>query len=202
MNKIKYALGMLATGVMAGAATQAAAAKPIYVFTPPADDVSADHTQPFFFSFNLGSDILGDPIPIFTYHGDGSSNHLTTGSKIFFGDLAHFNSQVFYTDALPTLGETFDQTDITTWTNTPETPADPWYHVEFVVPDFSGSGLPTSRRYLGTIQINGDGSGHQELDEIRYTELGVPEPAAWTLMILGFGATGAALRGRRRALAA
>ena len=30
---------------------------------------------------------------------------------------------------------------------------------------------------------------------------GVPEPAAWALMILGFGATGVALRRRRRALA-
>lgn len=28
----------------------------------------------------------------------------------------------------------------------------------------------------------------------------VPEPATWALMILGFGAAGAALRGRRRAL--
>jgi hypothetical protein len=30
---------------------------------------------------------------------------------------------------------------------------------------------------------------------------GVPEPAAWTLMILGFGAVGAGLRRRREALA-
>jgi hypothetical protein len=31
---------------------------------------------------------------------------------------------------------------------------------------------------------------------------GVPEPAAWALMILGFGGVGAVLRGQRRALAA
>lgn len=31
---------------------------------------------------------------------------------------------------------------------------------------------------------------------------GVPEPAAWTMMLLGFGAAGAALRSRRRPLAA
>lgn len=30
---------------------------------------------------------------------------------------------------------------------------------------------------------------------------GVPEPATWALMILGFGAVGAALRGRRRSIA-
>jgi PEP-CTERM motif len=32
--------------------------------------------------------------------------------------------------------------------------------------------------------------------------LGVPEPAGWALMLIGFGALGAALRGRRRSLAA
>ena len=31
---------------------------------------------------------------------------------------------------------------------------------------------------------------------------GVPEPAAWALMILGFGATGAAMRRRRTMVAA
>lgn len=32
--------------------------------------------------------------------------------------------------------------------------------------------------------------------------LGVPEPASWALMLIGFGALGAAIRGRRRSLAA
>ena len=32
-----------------------------------------------------------------------------------------------------------------------------------------------------------------------YTTAAIPEPAAWSLMILGMGGMGAALRGRRRA---
>ena len=205
MSKIRYALGMLATGAMAGVATHAAASAiggggpPIFTFTPADGDVIADGTQPFTYNVtggDFGSFYGGT---IFSYHGDSQTNHLTSGTKDIFGfPLAHFNPQAFYTDALPTAGETFSQTDITTWTNTATT--DPWYHVEFTVPELSITGPAGSTTYLGTIQI--DANGNQELDQIRYTPLAVPEPEVWALMILGLGATGAALRGRRRALAA
>lgn len=58
----------------------------------------------------------------------------------------------------------------------------------------------------GIIGWDGDTTGNNF--EITWSEVSlsventaVPEPATWALMILGFGATGAALRGRRRAVA-
>jgi PEP-CTERM motif len=46
-------------------------------------------------------------------------------------------------------------------------------------------------------------SGYLAFDDISYTAVGapVPEPAAWALMIVGLGAAGGLIRGRRRALA-
>lgn len=206
MNKLQYALGMLATGAVAGFAGNAAASTTggggVFVFTPPDDEITADHTQPFEYDV-LASSFGGNGDTIFSYHGDGHTNHLTTGTKSVFGaDLAHFNSQVFATGVLPSSSETFDQTDITTWTSAPA--ADPWYHVEFTVPaPFNPFGPPSlpgpGRTYLGAIQINAN--GNQELDQMIYTPLSVPEPEVWALMILGLGASGAALR-RRRTLAA
>jgi len=43
---------------------------------------------------------------------------------------------------------------------------------------------------------------HDYIGSFTATALGVPEPATWTLMILGFGAAGAQLRVRRRAASA
>ena len=194
MSKIKYALGMLATGAMAGVAGHAAAAT-VYKYVP--SQIDTDDTQPFSDSVQMGTDIYGDPLTIFTYHGDGQTNHLTSGVKYPFGfNLAQFNAQAFSTDVLPTRGETFNQTDITTWTNSP-TP-DPWYHVEFTVLD--GGFIGPSKTYLGTIQINAN--GNQELDQMLYTPLTVPEPETWAMLILGLGAAGAALRARPRAVRA
>jgi hypothetical protein len=50
-----------------------------------------------------------------------------------------------------------------------------------------GSGVYGSPYFEGTVTTSG---------------VGVPEPAAWTLMICGFGLLGAAIRGRRGRLAA
>ncbi|MEW5687593.1 MAG: PEPxxWA-CTERM sorting domain-containing protein [Pseudomonadota bacterium] len=46
-------------------------------------------------------------------------------------------------------------------------------------------------------------AGNWVLDDLTYSTgvTGVPEPATWALMILGFGSAGAALRSRRRAFA-
>ena len=40
------------------------------------------------------------------------------------------------------------------------------------------------------------------LSEVRFTGSAVPEPATWAMMILGFGAAGAAMRNNRRRQAA
>jgi hypothetical protein len=44
------------------------------------------------------------------------------------------------------------------------------------------------------------GSNSFEVDNFAVTSTGVPEPAAWALMIMGFGAMGVALRRRRTSL--
>ena len=50
--------------------------------------------------------------------------------------------------------------------------------------------------------ILGSGSNAFEISDVAGFAAGVPEPANWALMILGFGAAGAALRGQRRRQAA
>jgi len=72
--------------------------------------------------------------------------------------------------------------------------------------------LDSTMRYLASgygglvdeVRLYGN-SGNWVMDDLTYTTgvtAAVPEPTAWALMILGFGAAGAALRSRRRAVAA
>ena len=51
---------------------------------------------------------------------------------------------------------------------------------------------PIDMRHLGSTQ------NAFEVSEVAGIVAGVPEPASWALMILGIGATGAALRNQRR----
>ncbi|HEX2815879.1 MAG TPA: PEPxxWA-CTERM sorting domain-containing protein [Phenylobacterium sp.] len=46
--------------------------------------------------------------------------------------------------------------------------------------------------------VLGSGSNAFEISDVAGIAAGVPEPASWALMILGFGGAGAALRGQRR----
>lgn len=76
--------------------------------------------------------------------------------------------------------------------------------------DGSNSGTTAEDRFYGVINPGGismltisDPSGI-EIDHVQYGLLeaitGVPEPGTWAMMLLGFGAIGCALRGRRRQL--
>lgn len=72
----------------------------------------------------------------------------------------------------------------------------------FVFPVASGTGGffgLTSTDLISRIEISQAG-GFAVIDNVSFNGVGVPEPAAWALMIGGFGLTGAALR-RRRMLA-
>ncbi|HXA40508.1 MAG TPA: PEPxxWA-CTERM sorting domain-containing protein [Phenylobacterium sp.] len=53
----------------------------------------------------------------------------------------------------------------------------------------------------GTVVFNYQTTATFTPDVVTITTFGVPEPAAWALMLVGFGATGAALRRRRSATA-
>jgi hypothetical protein len=80
----------------------------------------------------------------------------------------------------------------------------PWFQprIDFganAVISAAGTGEFVIRRCCGPQFVEFDASGIFDIDTVTVTA--VPEPAAWALMITGFGLTGAALR-RRRALAA
>ncbi|PZQ54501.1 MAG: hypothetical protein DI570_22925 [Phenylobacterium zucineum] len=75
----------------------------------------------------------------------------------------------------------------------------------------SSLALDSTMQYLGSgydglvdeVRLYGN-SGNWVMDDLTYTTgitAGVPEPATWALMILGFGSAGVALRSRRRLFA-
>jgi hypothetical protein len=49
-----------------------------------------------------------------------------------------------------------------------------------------------------TVEFGADQAGHLVVTDLGGTSPGVPEPAAWTMMIAGFGLAGSALRRTRR----
>ena len=82
-------------------------------------------------------------------------------------------------------------------------PAAPFYAADWLDPTFSHFALqfgPGSYSFV----VTGDcGGGCPAGFGYRLDSLGVPEPAAWALMLAGFGLVGATLRsGRRQALTA
>jgi hypothetical protein len=58
------------------------------------------------------------------------------------------------------------------------------------------SGTATAN-FLNVNSVTFYGSGSQQLDNINVTA-GVPEPASWAMMLVGFGAVGGAMRSRGR----
>ena len=69
--------------------------------------------------------------------------------------------------------------------------------------DFEGGWLNlafagfTNSAGFNTVTISASGFGPIELDNVLYVAAGVPEPATWAMMLVGFGALGATLRRRR-----
>ncbi len=75
-------------------------------------------------------------------------------------------------------------------------PAAGGFELSYVL-DASWDGFFTGGPPLATLLNGVDWSGTVQLT---YGYAAVPEPTAWALMIVGFGAAGARLRGRRRGL--
>jgi len=73
----------------------------------------------------------------------------------------------------------------------------PWTHLAFT---FTAGGAGSLSAYVGTTSADNVGPlvDNFSLSVVRGP---VPEPAAWALMILGFGSAGSMLRARRRGLA-
>jgi PEP-CTERM motif len=57
-------------------------------------------------------------------------------------------------------------------------------------------------RYLALTNILGVPQGFLDVTYVTTVTPGVPEPASWAMLLLGFGAIGAALRSRRKTVAA
>jgi hypothetical protein len=65
-----------------------------------------------------------------------------------------------------------------------------------------GTVLPSYTNLLfDTFGVGGNDVGYLDNILVQSTPMGVPEPASWALMILGFGLAGVTVRGRRRAIA-
>lgn len=67
---------------------------------------------------------------------------------------------------------------------------------------FAGTGGAITLTFLDATGLNSGGGSNLALDNLRLTSTGgpasgTPEPAAWSLMIMGFGGVGAVLRRRR-----
>ena len=56
----------------------------------------------------------------------------------------------------------------------------------------------TSTNGIGGFRFTGSAQGNTIVDNLVATTAPVPEPASWAMMMLGFGAMGATLRGRRK----
>lgn len=77
------------------------------------------------------------------------------------------------------------------------------YQISF---NLNGGGFGNNAGFYSDLSTNGDisGTGGTGIDVLAYAQAGlpvagtVPEPAAWALMLVGFGSMGALLRARRR----
>ena len=190
MNKLKYAIAMLAAGGATGAGSQAAAATTVELtLLLPTDgtEVSYDITlagslDPQFRFYSSGEFVPGpgEPFVSVKHHLQGLGT-------------ARLNPNAFSTFSLPTSNAGITETEIKTYSaGIPVTfdDGDSYYHLSF------DSG---ATHYLGTATIGADTS----LKSITYdVAAAIPEPESWALLILGAGAAGAALRRQRRLQAA
>ena len=142
--------------------------------------------------YTIFGDSAGDPGAVLA-SGSASASAVDTGTPWGFGGNAYLLDFDFASDFTATAGVTywlgihassnFDRDDIY-WVTT------------------AGNGTSTGHESDGGTFDNWSDNGQEHAFYLRGDRTtAVPEPGAWALMILGFGAAGAALRQRRRALA-
>jgi len=170
MSKLKFALAMLAAGGAAGAASEASATTVIL-------DIDSHATM-------TDISLEGGPAQFFY-------NYDSTVDKTYLGA---YGDSLLMQPPLPFGPGGYSHDPVKTA-----------YNVNIKGSHYKGIGNPGdgyvnlkftegSQGYHGFADITPDGALHS----ITYSP-GVPEPAAWALMIAGFGLTGAALRRRRQA---
>ncbi|MFI4964640.1 MAG: PEPxxWA-CTERM sorting domain-containing protein [Caulobacterales bacterium] len=175
---MKYAFAMLAAGGAVGAASQADAAVTVFPVNFSGGDAFQDIS-------------LFDGSPAQFYYGF-SGRDLKSEIGAYPGAMLGNLSPV---PGLPDPHETFSNTQVKTGglhgdgVGAPSlqsiTGGDLYVHLTF---DEAGV------QYVGAAHVD----GADTLVDISYDKAAVPEPAAWALMIGGFGLAGATLRQRRR----
>ncbi len=172
MNGAKYAMAMLAAGGAVGAAAQASAATTVNLDIP--------YIQPFTKITLVGSH------PQFGY--GHPFNSLETDFDAY--GSAEINSFPFPTDpGLPGAGQTYNSQSVKTASFSCGGPCDTGYF-QLKFDNSAGD------HYVGTAYVDNVAT----LETITYDKapFAVPEPDAWALLIVGFGATGAVMRRNRR----
>jgi hypothetical protein len=198
MSGLKYALAMLGVGgAAAGVATEADASTIVNL------NISA---------FDAPQNISLEGGPAQFYYGAGTAK-VGIGSyapAAIFGVNAGADASLAALDLAPGLpgpADAFGYTSIKIGTIAPADPSDPTSTptlTRFPVGIDADAYVrltfnADSTQYVGTARFDRAGT----LKTIEYANAAVPEPAAWALMIGGFGLAGAAIRNRRRqALAA
>jgi hypothetical protein len=117
-----------------------------------------------------------------------------SNSSISVSSVSTFDNEHVFTFVVPETNYTFFE----------KQPGSPFYNVLPTVPD--GSLLYTEEKFENPyLNFLGSSALAEPFDytlTITRRDAPVPEPAAWALMILGFGAVGGAMRARRRDMAA
>ena len=196
MNKLRYAMAMLATGGVVSGAASANATTATQTFNYSPTD---------FNSVTIG----GSSTPQFEYGPNFKSSlkssypsQLTTNGNSGIGLIT-------MTPGLPGPGETYSSSSLSTGTNTKQGqyPKSSYTFASSVPSGGEYAHLSFdigSTQYIGTAVIDG-GANLQSISYEPAAALAVsaaPEPDAWLLLIAGAGITGVALRGRRSRQAA
>jgi hypothetical protein len=184
MRAIRYVAAMLAAGAAGGAAAGAQATTVIATTL----NLAPGNTTPDYLELTPAGVVvtsnpkMGNALASYGYFGGGADTLFQANP--FKTD--HIGL-VTTTPGLPTLGETFPNTSFNATVSGVGPGVTEYVHLEFIT---------FGQEYLGEATFGADGT----LNSISYAA--VPEPAAWALLLAGFGMAGAAARtGRKRQLA-
>lgn len=177
MSGIKYAAAMLAAGAAGGAAASAQALTTVTL------DLPADQSFEYITLSSTGATVSSTSNTSKNFVYGASDGQTELKANYFEGDNGI--GETTTTPGLPGPGESFTKGGFYDATNS--SGVGPGV-TDYVHLDFDVGTVP----YQGTATFDGAG----DLETISYTS--VPEPAAWALLLAGFGVAGGALRGARR----
>jgi len=157
--------------------------------------------DPDYWSEGIAGELADAPILSFSLEINGHTDAITFGPHMDYSFAQQFTYHDDISDRLGSFARAHDSSTnflanmvLDSWTAAPHALAEPW----------SGTGKISSRsEAIFTRYFFGPGAASRydmrgKTTQLTVTTAAVPEPAAWALMILGFGAAGAMLRRARR----